>query len=212
MKLGLFASALVFACCHSLAADAAEKLIKAKPAEGVEIGIPKGWKACEPRFDEKLGSADDPLKLFATICGPTQSNASIRLAVFWPVPLKTATIYVMHADKSSIDAATIKSLTAAMLQQATTSVCADWVKTVAEAGNKLDSCIVRSDELDGKPALVTTVIQTPKKEGALGQSVTEMWEVPYENGLIQFNITWAKVVEQAVMPTLDRIKKSVDID
>lgn len=195
----------------SLSATAAERLVTIKPVKGVEIGIPKGWKACDATTDARLGKADDPMKLLGQVCTEPQKNPDFKFGTFSPKVLRTASIYVLHLQTSPIDSETVKNLTPELIAAIEKEQCAERKASGVVPGFTLDGCSVRVDKLDKKPALVTTTIQTPEGN-AIGQVVTEIWEVPYANGLAQFNFNWAKVVEKTMLPELKRIKDSIDLD
>jgi hypothetical protein len=207
----LLAGVLVLGCGFSFAAAAAEKLIKAKLPNGIEIGIPKGWKACDPIFDHKLGNAEDPMNMYDMLCASIPNDSGVKLAAFSPVPDEVATVIVLHSNEKAIDPDLIKAIKKEMVEEISNEICADWQKEQEADDGTIDGCSVRVDKLDRKPVLVTTLVQTPKA-GKAGQSVTEIWAVPYDKGYVQFTFIWPKIMEKAVLPAIARIKKSIDID
>jgi hypothetical protein len=187
---------------------AAEKLVRLSPMKGIIIGVPKGWKACDLFFDQKLGKADDPHGIAKKICEINpRNNPTVKLGAFWPGSPGGSKLTVLYMNRSPTSAQTIKGLTQPQLDNVAKTTCEEWKKTASRDGTKLESCAVRKDELDNKPALVTAVIQTAD-DPSQGQSFTEVWEVPFENGFAQFNFSGPK--DRA--GDFERIKDSIELE
>jgi len=212
MNLRLIVIGLALFCGATTASLAADETLTLTPMPGVSFNLPRGWKACDEATDKLLGSADDPLSLGKQICPAYAANAGTKLAAYSPKVGWSATFIFLYAEESPITGEIIALLTDEMIAQIGGTVRKDWEERVAAAGNKLDSTAVRKDTLAGYPALVSTILQTPPATGALGQSVTEIYEVPVNGHLYQFNITWAKILESNTTPMLNTIKASIKIE
>jgi hypothetical protein len=208
MKLGLAITAGLLGWFFIQPGFAAERLVRLAPMKGIVIGVPKGWKACDLFFDQKLGKVEDPHARSAQLCEPNpRNNPTMKLGAFSPAGPNSSKLFVLYMNMSPTTSQTIKGLTPQMLERVASTICAEWVKSAARDKTRLETCGVRKASLDDKPALVTTVVQT-SGDPTIGQSVTEVWEVPFENGFAQFNFTWPKAGDSAI----ERIKDSIDLE
>ena len=202
---GLIICALIITAASGIA-QAAERLVGFMPIKGVIIGVPKGWKSCQPFFDAKLGGAAVSKTVSTNACGAYMRHPNFKLGVYSAADPQ-ATLYMFQLDHSPIASASIARLSGENLQNMAAKICANYLPTPAQSGKAPTSCAVRKDKLDGEPALVTTIVGAASNDLS-APSMTEVWEVPHENGLLQINITWAKGADEAIQ----RIKKSIDID
>ena len=193
------------------AAAYADDIVAVTPWPGVTMGVPAGWKACDEATDKLLGSADDPLAIKNVLCPLVAANAEIKFGVLNPKVGFTASVLFLFLEQSPLTPEALDALDDKMLGAVRDEVQKDWEARITKAGGKLDSIAVRRDKISGFSALVSTIVQTPAS-GAMGQSVTETWEIPAGGHLYQFNLTWSKLLESNAKPAIDAMKPTIKIE
>ena len=139
------------------------------------------------------------------------TNPTIKFGVFNPKVGFTASVLFLYLDKGPLSQEVLQRLSDEVLLKIRDSLQKDWEARIGKIGGKLDSLTVRSDKIAGLTALVSTITQTPAG-GAIGQSVTETWEIPTNGKLYQFNFTWSKALESNAKPDVDAIKATIKIE
>lgn len=180
------------------------------PVEGVTVTVPKGWIACDDANNAKLGPAKDPMLLAPKLCVAPKAGGTITFGAFDPVPMRTAAIYAGREPDNPITEGLIARMSQANLDAMTPAACPVLEKPLIDAGATIDSCILARETLGGHAALVFKVVFTPSI-GAIGQAEMDACVVPMQHGVLDFNVTWAKLVAAKVVPTLDAIRASLQV-
>jgi hypothetical protein len=207
MRSAVAAAGLCLASGVVWAADGGTVLT---PLPDLSITVPKGWKACDDASEATLGNADDPLKLKPQICDPHKGNADFKFGAFSPALGKTVSVLVYRSATAPITAEVINGLTDDVIAQIKDQLKKETAENIAKMGSKLDDYAVRKDTLSGQPALVSTVLQTPKM-GAIAQVYTETWEIPFGGGYYRISFVWPKIIEASVKPELDTVRASIKL-
>jgi hypothetical protein len=187
------------------------EVVRLSPVDGVWVGVPKGWIACDDDNAAKLGNARDTFGLAAKICvGPRKPGNTITFGAFDPRPYNSAAVFAGLEAPNSLTTEVIDQMTDATIAQLQTASCPIVVAAMFGDRNAVESCTLNRSSFAGHPAMVYRITYVPPLD-LVARSRCEIWMVPYSRGVLDFNFTWPVLEEEKVIPSLDKIRASVQI-
>jgi len=185
-------------------------MVTLTPAPGVTFQIPQNWIACDDATEKLLTSAHDPLSLHDKICN-ADPGVPVQLRAFDPRPFRNVSILFNHFDHQVLSSDALNAFTPDDMKAGNSAMCDAATKALKET-TKIASCNAGLGLLATKRAIVVAIVEiVPAQDVPNPKILVTSYELPYSQGYLQLQISYPEMFQQNVLPEVNAVLNSVQI-
>ncbi|HEY1707871.1 MAG TPA: hypothetical protein VGG10_06365 [Rhizomicrobium sp.] len=181
------------------------------PAPGVTLSLPANWMACDDNTNALLGNVSDPDNVRKKSCAEATDVPDAKLFAFNPQMLRNVTIQVQHKMDQDISPSDLQKVKPSQLPEIAAKQCPFATQQITAHGDSVESCDISLTQIDGHPALQSTVVIVPKDGGEAERDKSVTYFVPYDQGYLTLATSFPVLCQAACQPMIDAVIGSITI-